>query len=827
MNSLRFALVWAAVAVFSDAANSQIAIVHNGRGQTRSTEFRISSVEINADINEQVATVQIAQTFENIGGRTLETQFLFPMPEGAAVNALTLIVDGKELPGELKPKAEARREYEAIVRRQQDPALLEYMGRGLFKTSVFPIPAGQKRRVEIRYTQLLKSDSGLVDFTLPLGTTKHSEKAVEEVNVAVRIKSTDEIRNVYSPTHEFDIDRSGDNRATCRLSLRNVREPNDIRLLYGTKGNEVGINLVSFKPDGDEQGYFLVLATPKMKVKKDEMIPKTVVFVVDRSGSMSGEKLKQAKASLHYMINSLGPKDTFNIISYSSEVDMFQPELELVTDKTRRDALDYAEDIYAGGGTNINAALTAALDQLKDNERPGYVMFMTDGLPTVGVTGETEIAANARKANKVNARVFSFGVGYDVNSRLLDRLSRDQRGTSVYVKPEEDIEVASTNLFRKVSSPAMTSVKLRFVNESGSESGRLVNRTYPSDLPDLFRGEQLIVVGRYREAMPVTIDLTGKVAGKSRTLTFDTQFGNSEQTRRNSFVETLWATRRIGEIIDDLDLNGQNQELIDELVGLSLKHGIMTPYTSFLADENVSFGDRRRLMTEARQRTEDGLSVAGGFGGFVQREFKKQLQNARRGASASFGSESADFDAADSGGVAGGGRPQSNLSKAEGIAQLFGPRYHTSPTSRAAGRANQPATGPAATPRPDGASPVESATIRSGFDAAAGSAAEGEEKSSGSGGQKAKNPAQRIKRIGAKTFYWKSGEWQDSAVSVNDATDAEEKDVVTVKQFSDEYFELTKLDNGRFASYLTLSEPVLVKIKDKVYRIVPPETKKN
>ncbi len=795
MKSLHFLSVAAVTISFSSSLFAQIALVHNPRlpGPTPTTEFRISSVEINTDINEQVATVQIAQTFHNIGNRILETQFLFPMPEGAAINGLTLIVDGKELPGELKPKDQARREYEEIVRRQKDPALLEYMGRGLFQTSVFPIPPGQQRRVEVRYTQLLTSDNGLVDFTLPLGTTKHSDKAVEKVTVTVRIKSTDELKTIYSPTHDFEIDRQNENRATCQLTLHNVREPSDIRLLYGTKGNDIGISLVSYKPDGDEQGYFLMLATPRVKAKKDAVIPKTVLFVVDRSGSMSGEKIKQAKASLKYMINSLGPKDTFNIVSYSSEVDLFRPELELASESSIKEALAFAEDIYAGGGTNINGALTAALEQLKDKDRPNYVMFMTDGLPTVGVTSEAEIAANARKANMANARVFNFGVGYDVNSRLLDRLSRDQRGTSVYVKPDEDIEVAATNLFRKVSSPAMTGLNLQFVNEAETDSGSLVNRTIPRELPDLFHGEQLIVVGRYKKSMPITIDLTGNVGGKTRTLTHETSLGNASDTRRNSFVETLWATRRIGEIINDLDLNGQNKELVDELVALSLKHGIMTPYTSFLADENVSFGDRRRLMTEAEGLSASGLSIAGGADGFVQREFKQSLQNAQRGASSSsFGSGAAGSTPAPSGIALGGsfrmgGYPGSgNLESARSSAKT----------------APQAASGFAG-------SLADSIAL-----------ANGEAKDDDSGKE-----GRRIKRIGSKTFYWKNNEWQDSALS-SDKQEIDEEKIITVDQFSTKHFELASLDDGKWSEFLSVAEPLLIQINGKIYRIVPPKEEK-
>lgn len=782
---LRLAFVLLAGVGFAADTMAQIALIHNPRPRiSRPTpEYRIAALNIDANINDQVATVQMAQLFENTSRRTLETQFVFPLPADAAVNGLTLIVDGKELPGELKRKEQARSEYEAIVRKQKDPALLEYIGQGLFKTSVFPIPAGATRRVEIRYTQLLKSDFGLIDLTLPLGTARHCERPIDEVNVTVRIRAQNELQNVYSPTHDFDIDRPGSQRARCSLKLSDVRKPDDIRLLYGTEGGEVGVNLVSYHPDEeDEQGYFLLMASPKMKLRRNDVLPKTVVFVVDRSGSMSGEKLKQAKASLKYMIDSLNDEDTFNIVSYSSGVEMFRPELEEVTAETRKEARLYVDDIYAGGGTNINQALTDALNHLQDSSRPNYVLFLTDGLPTVGVTQETKITANVKEANQVKARIFSFGVGYDVNSRLLDRLSHEQRGTSVFVKPEEDIEVAATNLFRKVSAPAMTDVQLKFV--SSQVEGNPVNRLIPGDLPDLFQGEQLLVVGRYKKAGPVTIRLRGKIASKTQTLEHEGQFGDADNTARNAFVETLWATRRIGQIINELDLHGRNSELIDELVSLSLKHGIMTPYTSFLADETVSFEDRRRLMTEAQGLT-DELSVAIGRGGFQQREFKQSLQQANRAASGGYG----------------GGASAPSPS-------FFGGRSRSvaNRTSRAAGAglADKSAPGrPAATPK-------------AGADADAPAVAEQAEE--------ATPPETKVRRIGNRTFYWKNQEWQDAELAdrVNKSDDLK---IVKVEQFSREYFELASRDNGRWAKYLSVDKPLLIEIEGTVYRIVPPTDK--
>lgn len=789
----RFASLVAMLAFMASAAG-QIAIVDRLPGTPQGIEFRISHVEVNADIVDQVAEVQMAQTFRNVSQRTLETQFLFPLPDEVAIHGLTLIVDGKELTGELKPKDQARSEYEAIVRKQKDPALLEYAGQGLYRTSVFPIPPGQERRVEIRYTQVLKNDSGLIDFTLPLGTVKHAGQPIDELNITIRVNSKDELKNVYSPTHNFDITRPNDNKAVCRLNLKNVTQPDDTRLLYGVRGGEFGMDLVSYQPDGGEHGYFMLLASPKVKMKEKHDISKTLLFVVDRSGSMSGEKIEQAKSSLRQMINQLGEKDTFNIISYSSEVTLFQSELELVSDSSRKAALSFVEDIYAGGGTNINEALSMALKQLNDHHRPTYVLFFTDGLPTVGTTDETAIAASVSAANKVHARIFSFGVGYDVNSRLLDRLSKEHRGTSVFVKPAEDIEVAASNLFSKVSALVMTDVQLNFTGAHSENSGQLVTRMYPSELTDLFRGEQLIVVGRYRTSTPVTVTLTGKVADKSRETKLETSFGNSDATRRNQFVETLWVTRRIGEIIDELDLKGQNKELVDELVALSLKHGIMTPYTSFLADENLSLHDRSGLMSEAESRSEQGLAVAYGSEGFLQRSYKSQLKAAiRPGSDALSGAAEEVGNALDSGSPAlagSGGRP---------VGPNRGARMSSS------GLASRL-----------GGFPV-------GGGGLGGSGLEqNESKSDAKDSDESKVTAtQRIRHIGIKTFYWKNDEWQDSEYGT--LKEDAQKDVVEVQQFSDEYFKLTNMNDGRYSKYLTFTEPVLIRVDGRNYRIVPPQ----
>jgi Ca-activated chloride channel family protein len=348
-----------------------------------------------------------------------------------------------------------------------------------------------------------------------------------------------------------------------------------------------------------------------------------MIFVADRSGSMSGKKMEQSKAALQFLVRQLDPADTFNIVAYDSEVESFRPELQRADAGTIRAALAWVDGLSAGGGTNIDGGLRAGLRMLNDASRPNYLLFLTDGQPTVGERQEAKITANAIQENKVQARMFVFGVGFDVNGRLLDRLARGMRGQSVYVRPNENIEAPVSALYAKVGSPMMTDVAVDIQLDGGTTS-----RVYPRQMPDLFRGDQLVLVGRYRKGGAAKINLTGVSGGKKQSFTYRSTFAEASPDETNAFVARLWAIRRIGEIIDDLDLHGRNQELVDELVALSQRHGILTPYTSFLADENVNLSARRDNAASAARSVSEQLSVVSGASGFAQREQKGQFQNA-------------------------------------------------------------------------------------------------------------------------------------------------------------------------------------------------------
>jgi Ca-activated chloride channel family protein len=590
-------------------------------------QYKIAALEIQARLVDQVAQVQVSQTFVNSGSRVLEAAFVFPLPYEGAVDQMTLMVDGREYPARLLKADEARRMYEDIVRRNRDPALLEWLGTGLFKTSVFPVPPGAKRTVTLRYSQLCRRTEGLVDFLFPLSTAKYTSEPVERVEIRLSLESDTAIKNVYSPTHAVEIRRPDERHAVVTLSQRAQIPTADFRLFYDVGRGGLSARLLSYRPRADEDGYFLLLASPEIKAAQKAPPRKTVVFVVDRSGSMSGKKIEQARAAAKFILDTLRAGDLFNIIAYDSQVEAFRPELQRYSPEIRRAALAFVEGLYAGGSTNIDAALATALGQLRDTRQPSYVLFLTDGLPTAGLTNEMKIAANARAANQVRARVFVFGVGYDVNSRLLEKLAREGFGYTQYVRPEEDIESSMGRLASRIESPVMTDVRLEVTRDGGD--GPVATRLYPKGPLDLFAGEQLAVVGRYRHAGAARVVVRGMVEGREQRFDFPAELVARSTDEGRAFVEKLWAVRRVGEILEEIDLAGKNQELIEELVALSTRHGILTPYTSFLADEAASLHD----MTDNVRRTGERLKAldqVSGFGGVAQRAVRGQMQRAEQ-----------------------------------------------------------------------------------------------------------------------------------------------------------------------------------------------------
>ena len=544
------------------------------------------TVELNkveAVVDGPIATISVEQVFRNDGGQTAEGVYVFPLPTDGAVSDFQMTVNGQTLEGKLLDKEDARRLYEQIVRQRRDPALLEYLDRGLFQANVFPIPPGESRTLGFTYTQILEQKDGLYHFNFPLRTRQYSSLPPEQVSVSVELRNQAGLRTIYSPELPIRVDRTEDDSALVTFEQAGEQPPADFDLYFGTDESAVGLNLLSYKPAG-EDGYFALLAAPSLKVPGDEVVARDVVLVVDISGSMKGEKMDQARAAARYVVDALNPQDRFDIIAFSSAADAWSGKLRDPNAQNREAAQEWIDHLRASGSTDINRALLEALAELdagrsQEKARPAYVLFLTDGQPTVGETDAERIVANVENNTPAghSVRLFPFGIGYDVNTDLLDTLGSLLGGRSSYVQPDARIDEAVGSFYAQISTPVLANVALDFGGSPGAKE------IFPYPLPDLFAGEQLVAVGRYEQGGTVNVELKGDVNGEERLYVY----GGRELVSSGGepFVAKLWATRRIGELLSQVRRTGAEQELIDEIVDLSLRYGIVTPYTSYLVLE--------------------------------------------------------------------------------------------------------------------------------------------------------------------------------------------------------------------------------------------------
>jgi Ca-activated chloride channel family protein len=567
---------------------------------------------VSVTVRDQVASVSIDQAFVNTGKGMIEVEYLFPVPPEAALDAMTLIVGGKEYTARLLKADEARKVYEDIVRRKKDPALLEYAGFGLYRTRAFPLEPGKPVRVVVNYRSVCRKDRDLVEVWYPLNTGKFSVRPIEDVEVRVDIRARCDITSVYSPTHQITVSRRGPRHLIARYAQKNALPNRDLVVYYRAADEKVGATLLTYQGRADQNGYFMLLVSPNPRSAGKVVVAKDVAVVLDRSGSMSGKRIVQAKEALNFILKNLNAGDRFNLIVYNDSVEPFFETLVAADKHNLVKAAEWVDGIEAAAGTNIHEALqvamkTLAAGQTGGSPRPGYLIFLTDGLPTAGNIKEADILADTSRANTCGARLFALGVGYDVNVRLLDKLVGQNHGRSDYVKETEPVEAKAASLYNKIKNPVMTELQLKVAGV------RLVE-TYPRELGDLFDGDQIVSVGRYdhqdarklptREAgcNQTQLIIAGMYQGKKRAFEYAVKFRRPGKDMRYQFVEELWAVRRVGFLLDQIQLNGQSKEVVDELVRLSMKHGIMTPYTSFLADETVRLDDAYGLRVRAVEK---------------------------------------------------------------------------------------------------------------------------------------------------------------------------------------------------------------------------------
>ncbi len=571
---------------------------HPGKPFPPSLSIKYHHVDIKID--NQVAQTAVDQIFINNHHRDIEGTYIFPIPTDASISKFSMFVGGEEIKGEILDKDEARKIYQDIVRRKRDPALLEYFKDGMFKASVYPIPAHGETRIKLYYSEVLKLNGGICGYRYTLATEKFSRDPLKSVKVTVKINSKIPIKSIYSPSHNVRIEKEDDHHARVTYVEENTRPDKDFFLYYTVSEEDIGFNLLPFE-DEDHQGYFLAMISPQVEVAADKTSSKNIVFILDTSGSMKGEKIRQAKGALSFCLNSLNEGDRFNVIDFDDQVTTFETDLVRAGQENVREALTFVDKREAEGGTNINDALITALEQIEDASGASFIIFLTDGLPTVGQTDINTILANVKGANRSSTRIFVFGVGYDVNTRLLDRLAQDNHATSDYVRPSEDIEVKVSGFFKKVSYPILTDIRLSFPDVE-------VYNLYPQEFPDIFKGSQLLVLGKYKGEGTTKATLSGSALGSDRKFRYEVDF---TPDHRNDFIPRLWATRRIGYLISELRLHGQNEELVDEVVRLSKKYGIITEYTSFLVDADYRLAAHELAPQATKKFAESSVDMVG------------------------------------------------------------------------------------------------------------------------------------------------------------------------------------------------------------------------
>lgn len=530
---------------------------------------------ISVEVRDQVARATLDEVFENLSDSPLEGSYVLPLPAGAAISGFATWVDGKRVESKVEEKAAAQERYDEAKAAGDKPALLEVEGANRFRTRIDGIAAHGTRRVEASFAQILPYDSGLVSLRLPLEVEGQTgAEPVGDFSVSLDVSDQKRITKLEVLSHPAKVERlpSGSYRVT--LEGKDISPGKELVVSYRTESSRLGLSFIPFKPEGDP-GYFLLLASPQELTTQADIVHKDVVFVFDTSGSMQDErKIDQARAALKRCLSSLNPEDRFGVVAFSDGMNPFAANLFPASPEKLDQAQRFADQLVANGGTNLKEAMLRGLSMLGTADRPKVLVMMTDGQPTIGETNPDAISAAVQAQNTAGARVFTFGVGTSVNRTLLERVGKENRGGVDFIAEGQSIDQVVGDFYARISKPVLSDLSFDFGEVTTAFQ-------YPDVLPDLYKGSQLVVVGRYRGAGKVSAALKGTLNGKKVSIPFEAEFPAAAP--RDTFVARLWAQKRIDFLLSQSRLNGEQAESRDEVIRLSKQHQIITPYTSMVA----------------------------------------------------------------------------------------------------------------------------------------------------------------------------------------------------------------------------------------------------
>lgn len=610
----------------------------------------LKHTDVHVEISGFIARVTLTQQFENPFDKPIEAIYTFPMSDRAAVDSMVMKVGDRVIKGIIKEREEARRIYQAARDAGKIASLLDQERPNIFTQSVANILPGDRIEITISYVEYLKYEEGQYEFSFPMvvgpryipgnpippgpgaiqpdvetglkpgppstdqvpdasritpPVTPPGTRAGHDISLAVRVDAGVAIRDIKSELHEVDVERPVDSQAVVRLKQQNEIPNRDFVLKYDVAGETIGDAILTHA--GAKGGFFTLILQPPDRVAPNEVTPKEMMFVIDCSGSMRGFPIEKAKKAMRLCIEGMNPNDTFNLVSFAGGVGYcFQRSVPNTPDN-RKTALDYLDKLEGSGGTEMMAAVHAALGGQNDPERLRVVCFMTDGF-----VGNDMAILDAIQKNAKTARVFSFGIGNGVNRFLIEGMARNGRGAAEVVTLESDADAAAKRFHERIQSPILTDIAVDF-------GGLPIGDVYPDPkaLPDLFAARPLMLTGRFKDAANGTITVRGKTAAGPFERSVTVSLPKEEAA--HDVLATLWARERVDTLMNQDWLGIQqgqpNADIKQDIIQLGLEFALVTQYTSFVAVEEkvVTEGGKPKTVQVPVEMT-DGVSYEGVFG---------------------------------------------------------------------------------------------------------------------------------------------------------------------------------------------------------------------
>jgi len=556
----------------------------------------IKTIDVDIDIQDQVAVTHVDQIFYNEMNTSVEAIYMFPLPENAMITSLVYWFNGDRYIAEIRERAEAVAAYNERLSQWLDPALLEYLGDNLFRLSVVPVNAHTEVRTEITYVELLDYNFGVNHYKYLLNTLELSSQPLETVHVSLESNSQSPYKYFRSPSHENSsstlVTKISDFNYTIEFGDENYFPDKDFLLEFETKRDDVQFNILTYTPIEEdsmgEDSFYTLWITPPDSVTEDEIIPKDIIFTADVSSSMDGKRINQLKQSLDEFLDLLSPNDRFNIITFGTHIGKFKPDLVQANSSNIQAAHDFVFQIYALGMTNISSALDSSMSQSFGDQTSNNLIFLTDGRPTIGITEIDSIINFTTEMNTMGIRLFSFGIGDNLSRTLLTNLSLQNNGYSTYISSDDSIALLVNNHFSRISKPIISDLNLDY-------GGFVTFDKYPKIFSDLYWGTQTMEMGLYSSGGMTNITLSGMIKSEDVTFLKNVEFPSTGGYR---FIPRLWAKSKINHLLDLIDIYGESDELIEQITELSLTFQILTEYTAFYSDPDLTDVEDNNLVPD-------------------------------------------------------------------------------------------------------------------------------------------------------------------------------------------------------------------------------------